>query len=308
MRDYEFGNFLYTLRSEKGFSQAQLGEMLGVTNKAVSKWENGTTKPNTDLIPQIAKIFDVTVEELFACKKIEKGGEYEKIKTALLIQKRKYAILSSVFLSAITTIPLFLIYFIFVMAGFDLPDSVAGPLGAVGFIIAFIVSVTAYVIYRKNFKQAITPTEQIYPSRFVNLIKRGTLLSAILFGCLLLLMLPIFVLILTFSSRRISATIFLVVAFFFLVLLLGVFICFWSIKLQLKIKFSQSPRAERKQTRFSELPLWVKTCMVAYIMLFPLVLIIQFFCHHDWLLLKIVSLVALFGCEFAIIFYALKQK
>ena len=43
MNDYAFGNFLFDLRTEKGFSQAQLGEMLGVTNKAVSKWENGVS-------------------------------------------------------------------------------------------------------------------------------------------------------------------------------------------------------------------------------------------------------------------------
>ena len=76
MYDYTFGNFLYSLRNEKGLSQAQLGELLGVTNKAVSKWENGSAKPNTILIPRIAEIFGVTVEELFACKRLKKDCEY----------------------------------------------------------------------------------------------------------------------------------------------------------------------------------------------------------------------------------------
>ena len=64
---------------EKGLSQSQLGEMLGVTNKAVSKWENGSAKPNTKLIPKIAEIFSITVEEIFACKRIELDMEYENI-------------------------------------------------------------------------------------------------------------------------------------------------------------------------------------------------------------------------------------
>ena len=103
MNDYAFGNFLYMLRTEKGLSQSQLGGLLGVTNKAVSKWENGSAKPNTVLIPRIAEIFGVTVEELFACKRLEKDCEYKKIKNYLSSQRRKYAVISSVFLSDIRT-------------------------------------------------------------------------------------------------------------------------------------------------------------------------------------------------------------
>ena len=98
MNDFAFGNFIYTLRTEKGLSQSQFGELLGVTNKAVSKWETGSAKPNTALIPRIAEICGVTVEELFAGKRFEKDSEVEKIKKYLSYQKKKYAILSSVFL------------------------------------------------------------------------------------------------------------------------------------------------------------------------------------------------------------------
>ena len=90
MNDYTFGNFLCSLRTEKGLSQAQLGEMLGVTNKAVSKWENGSAKPNTNLLSRLAEILGVTVEELFASKRIEKNSELENIKAKLLYQKKKY--------------------------------------------------------------------------------------------------------------------------------------------------------------------------------------------------------------------------
>ena len=87
MNDYTFGNFLCSLRTEKGLSQSQLGEMLGVTNKAVSKWENGVAKPNTSLLPKIAEIFDITVEELFASRRIERNDELERIKIMLSKQK-----------------------------------------------------------------------------------------------------------------------------------------------------------------------------------------------------------------------------
>ena len=64
-----FGKFLCSLRMEKELSQTQLGDMLGVTDEVVSKWENGRAKPNTDLFPQLSEIFGVTVEELFACRR-----------------------------------------------------------------------------------------------------------------------------------------------------------------------------------------------------------------------------------------------
>ena len=59
-----FGEFLYTLRKEKGMTQAELASALNVTNKAVSKWETGEAMPETALLLPIAQIFGVTVDEL----------------------------------------------------------------------------------------------------------------------------------------------------------------------------------------------------------------------------------------------------
>lgn len=59
-----FGEFLYKLRKEKGMTQAELAEVLGVTNKAVSKWETGEAMPDTALLLPISRIFGVTVDEL----------------------------------------------------------------------------------------------------------------------------------------------------------------------------------------------------------------------------------------------------
>lgn len=64
-----FGNFLYQLRKEKGMTQFDLAEILGVTNKAVSKWESGTAFPETAQLVPIANIFNVTVDELLKGKR-----------------------------------------------------------------------------------------------------------------------------------------------------------------------------------------------------------------------------------------------
>lgn len=64
MRDYDFGNLLYKLRIESGYTQKDIADMLGVTDKAVSKWENGIAKPTTNNIKLLSTIYNVSVEEL----------------------------------------------------------------------------------------------------------------------------------------------------------------------------------------------------------------------------------------------------
>lgn len=79
MNDYNFGNFLCMLREQKGMTQAELAQQLSVTPAAVSKWENGESKPRIETLFQLAEILGVTAEELMAGKflEIEKAGENE---------------------------------------------------------------------------------------------------------------------------------------------------------------------------------------------------------------------------------------
>ena len=72
MYDYRFGQKLYELRRQAGFSQAELAAQLGVTNKAVSKWETGAAKPSTGILPRLAAIYRITVDELLAVQEAHK--------------------------------------------------------------------------------------------------------------------------------------------------------------------------------------------------------------------------------------------
>lgn len=64
MNDYKFGEYIYKLRNNADLSQAQLAEKLGVSDKAVSKWENGKAKPQVDMLKKLAIVFGVQVEEM----------------------------------------------------------------------------------------------------------------------------------------------------------------------------------------------------------------------------------------------------
>lgn len=66
MNDYNFGNFVCLLREKKGLTQADVAQQLGVTPAAVSKWENGSSKPRVEILFQLADILEVKPEELIA--------------------------------------------------------------------------------------------------------------------------------------------------------------------------------------------------------------------------------------------------
>ncbi|MBQ8862834.1 MAG: helix-turn-helix transcriptional regulator, partial [Clostridia bacterium] len=61
---YKVGNLISKLREEKGLSQSELGSLLGVTNKAVSRWENGRGYPDTSLLLKLSDVLEITVDEL----------------------------------------------------------------------------------------------------------------------------------------------------------------------------------------------------------------------------------------------------
>ena len=59
------GTTIARLRREHNMKQDELAEMLDVTPQAVSKWENGASMPDISLLPKLAKIFGVSIDELF---------------------------------------------------------------------------------------------------------------------------------------------------------------------------------------------------------------------------------------------------
>lgn len=68
MDNYEFARRIVELRRQKGLSQKQLGEMLGVSNKAVSKWENGESMPKMSTMLSLAEILGIDGNELIGCE------------------------------------------------------------------------------------------------------------------------------------------------------------------------------------------------------------------------------------------------
>lgn len=66
--DITIGKRIAALRKEKGLKQEELAQLLGISGQAVSKWENDQTCPDISLLPQLAKILGVSVDELLSGK------------------------------------------------------------------------------------------------------------------------------------------------------------------------------------------------------------------------------------------------
>ena len=66
----KIGKFIAELRKEYKLTQEQLGEKIGVTNKTVSRWENGNYLPPVDILLAISQLFNVSINEILCGKRL----------------------------------------------------------------------------------------------------------------------------------------------------------------------------------------------------------------------------------------------
>ena len=64
------GKFIALLRKEHRLTQERLGEILGVTNKTISRWETGTYLPPAEMLLSMSELFGVSINELLSGKRL----------------------------------------------------------------------------------------------------------------------------------------------------------------------------------------------------------------------------------------------
>ena len=79
----KMGEFLKSLRKEKGLTQEQLAEHFSVANRTVSRWETGKNMPDVDILIGLADFYGVDVREIIEGERRYKLCEYEE-KDALM--------------------------------------------------------------------------------------------------------------------------------------------------------------------------------------------------------------------------------
>ena len=152
MDQIKIGQFIATLRKEKDLTQERLGEKLGVTNKTISRWENGNYMPDIEMLSLLAKEFDVSINELISgerlllddFKKAADNNLVTALNNSTFTLKEKIAFFKKKWLREhIATIVLCIVVWIGIMLWVALNNSYA-LLGAIGSILAMLFYVVLY--------------------------------------------------------------------------------------------------------------------------------------------------------------------
>ena len=169
MDQIKIGKFIAACRKEKNLTQMQLSEILGITDKAISKWERGISMPDSSIMLELCDILCISVNELLSGEKISMENNDEKNKQLLLdmakeLEKKNKTIWSS--MCTIMTISITALLAGILVAGFLIPEGVWQLVAILGVCVVFLipcfyalkleVSVGAYKC--KNCGHEIVPT------------------------------------------------------------------------------------------------------------------------------------------------------
>lgn len=88
MDQIKIGKFISEKRKEKNITQSKLAEMLYITDRAVSKWERGLCLPDAGTMPELCKILDISINDLFSGEKVDMKNN-EKILEEHLLEMTK---------------------------------------------------------------------------------------------------------------------------------------------------------------------------------------------------------------------------
>ena len=79
----DIGNKIKQLRYRSSLTQEQLADRLGLSPQAISKWENAAAMPDISLLPDLAEIFGISIDELLILQSTRRCGA---LKTAWMFR------------------------------------------------------------------------------------------------------------------------------------------------------------------------------------------------------------------------------
>ena len=84
MDQEKIGKFISKVRKEKNITQEQLADKLHITNRAISKWENGICLPDVSIMMELCKILDISINDLFIGEKTKNNENSKKLEENIL--------------------------------------------------------------------------------------------------------------------------------------------------------------------------------------------------------------------------------
>ncbi len=142
MDQIKIGRFISSRRKEKNITQSELAEKLNITDRAISKWENGVCLPDANNMPELCKILDISINDLFSGEVVDMKENEKKLEDNLLEmvsikeQRDKELLKLEIFIGILVTINMFVL--IFVAFFIDMQDWLRIILIIIG-IIPFVI-------------------------------------------------------------------------------------------------------------------------------------------------------------------------
>ncbi len=169
MNQTKIGKFIAEKRKEQKLTQMQLSEMLGITDRAVSKWENGKALPDASLMLPLCDILHITVNDLLSGEEINMENNKQKNEQLLLDMAKEIESKSKVIWTTmwvIMTVSIVALLAGLFLTAFLVPEGVWQLISILGLCVVFLipcfyalkleVSVGAYKC--KNCGHEIVPT------------------------------------------------------------------------------------------------------------------------------------------------------
>ena len=142
MNQIKIGRFIAECRKKANLTQIQLAEKLGITDKAVSKWERGVAMPDTSIMLELCDILGISVNELLSGEKISMENNSQKNEQLLLdmakeLERKNKTIWSSMW--AIMIVSMTALFAGIFIAAFLIPEGVWQLVTILGICIVFLI-------------------------------------------------------------------------------------------------------------------------------------------------------------------------
>lgn len=144
MDQMKIGKFISMKRKEKNITQSELAEKLNMSDRAISKWENGVCLPDANNMSDLCKILDITINDLFSGEVVDMKNNEKMLEENLMEmtrckeQRDKELLLLEIFIGVIITINMLVC--ILMSAFVDMPDWARIVLIAIG-VIPFAIGI-----------------------------------------------------------------------------------------------------------------------------------------------------------------------
>ena len=142
MDQLKIGKFIADCRKRKNLTQMQLAEKLGITDKAISKWERGIAMPDSSIMLELCDIFGISVNELLSGEKISMENNSQKNEQLLLdmakeLERKNKTIWSSMW--AIMIVSITALFAGILIAAFLIPEGIWQLVTILGVCIVFLI-------------------------------------------------------------------------------------------------------------------------------------------------------------------------